>query len=296
MAKLLPALLSFVLIYIVMPESPGISYSRGDLLNLNPGRQRLPRDVYTTLLDLNICTVRPTRRGCRAGRDTQRSVSVLMNQRHHEVIVDTQTVHRVCTGPNPDNLREVPPHNKSKLSFCCLNVQSLRIKTTEFHDFVLENNLDVVAITETWLYPSGDEIAISELTPTGYTFHHIPRCVPGEKRRRGGGVGILYKSCLTVKIKSDVKSYSTFESLHAELSSNSTFLHLVIVYRPERDVRGQTFNYGLFLNEFESMIDDYILQPDVLFTGDFNTHVNNQTDNEANRFKSLLSSNGSFST
>ena len=150
---------------------------KGRPVELEPkGKGRLPRDVYSTLLDLNICSVRPTRRECRAGRDKQRPISVIINQRPNEVTVSNQTAYTTCRGQVLENLSAVPPHNKSKITFSYLNVQSLRNKPDEFKDLVLDNKLDVVAITETWLYPIGDETAISQLTPTGYTFQHIPRC------------------------------------------------------------------------------------------------------------------------
>ncbi len=288
MAKVPVHLLVVVLlICMVMAALTGISYSREDLLSLNPGKVPLPSDVHDTLLDLNISSVLPTRRGCRAGRDKQRPISPVTSVLNTEVTVsskDAQTRHL-------ENLVAIPPNNESKLRFSCLNVQSLRNKTAEFSDFVIENMLDVVAITETWLKPDGDEIFISELNPPGYTFQHIAR---GD--RRGGGVGLLYKSSLTVKIKfDDDVSYSSFEYLRAEISSHSTTLYLVVVYRPELDSTGHRWNFGFFLSEFESMIDDYLLQPsDLIFTGDFNIHVNDLSDNEANRFKSLLSENGLF--
>ena len=274
---------------------------KGRPVELEPkGKGRLPRDVYSTLLDLNICSVRPTRRECRAGRDKQRPISVIINQRPNEVTVSNQTAYTTCRGQVLENLSAVPPHNKSKITFSCLNVQSLRNKPDEFKDLVLDNKLDVVAITETWLYPIGDETAISQLTPTGYTFQHIPRCKlsyltdTGSKHyRRGGGVGILYNSTLTVNIKSDINSYmySTFECMQAEICSNSTSMHLVIVYRPEEDSSGHKQNFGSFLDEFESMIVDLLQLSDLVITGDFNVHFEDSSDSEANRFKSLLSSN-----
>ena len=144
----------------------GISYSREELLSLNPGRVPLPRDVYDTLLDLNITSIRPTRRGCRAGRDKQRPIPIMVNQRHTEITFDKQNGHmgQICL----ENLTAIPPHNKSKLRFCALNVQSVRNKTSEICDLVMDNNLDVVAISKTWLKPSCDEMAISEPTPTGF--------------------------------------------------------------------------------------------------------------------------------
>ena len=53
----------------------------------------------------------------------------------------------------------------------------------------MDSNIDILAVTETWLHPnSADDRVISDLTPTGYSFHHVPRAT------RGGGVGVLLKN------------------------------------------------------------------------------------------------------
>lgn len=45
-----------------------------------------------------------------------------------------------------------------------------------------------MAFTETWLLPRDtDGAVIGDVTPTGYVFRHISR------KRRGGGVAVLYK-------------------------------------------------------------------------------------------------------
>ena len=71
------------------------------------------------------------------------------------------------------------------IKFCMLNTRSVRNKTTEFVDFVLENNFDIVALCESWIKPD-DNIVIDDITPCGYCFKHVPR--PGSKR--GGGVAL----------------------------------------------------------------------------------------------------------
>lgn len=50
---------------------------------------------------------------------------------------------------------------------------------------------ELMAITETWLLPRDtDGAVIGGVTPTGYVFRHISR------KRRGGGVAVLYKKSL----------------------------------------------------------------------------------------------------
>jgi len=54
----------------------------------------------------------------------------------------------------------------------------------------------VLALTETWFVTETDQLTINELVPTGYEFNHIP----SKSGRRAGGIGILYKSGLTVTV------------------------------------------------------------------------------------------------
>ena len=186
----------------------------------------VPTHTWRNITSIGIQSKRSsTYRGVRAGRRKHRirvnetygpqNLENSDNSVEHPIpvlVTYQRQISQIDNKANPANLVTIPPQNKSKLRFSCLNVQSLRNKTSEFHDFVVENMLDVVAVTETWLESSGDEIVIAELTPAGYTFQHIPRVV-----------GLLYKSNLTVKIKrNDEQTFSSFESLHAEISSHST--------------------------------------------------------------------------
>ena len=72
------------------------------------------------------------------------------------------------------------------LNYCALvNIQSVGNKTCEIRDYINENKLDVLMLTETWLNYS-DSAKIKEMTPDTHTFLHVPR---GD--RRGGGAGIF---------------------------------------------------------------------------------------------------------
>jgi len=61
-------------------------------------------------------------------------------------------------------------------------------------DYVVSQGIDVLALTETWLVTDTDQFTTNELVPGGYEFNQIPR----NSGRRGGGIGIIYKSGLTV--------------------------------------------------------------------------------------------------
>ena len=63
--------------------------------------------------------------------------------------------------------------------------------TMEVKDSVVDFNVDILALTETWLRPHNmDDVEIGTLCPTGYTFLHVPR-----KQGRGDGVCSFLQVC-----------------------------------------------------------------------------------------------------
>ena len=50
----------------------------------------------------------------------------------------------------------------------------------------ISQNIDVLALTETWLC-CGDNAGLNELLPPGYNIRHVDR------ERRDGGVALIYK-------------------------------------------------------------------------------------------------------
>ena len=62
------------------------------------------------------------------------------------------------------------------LDFCLLNSRSIRKKVFLIRDYVVEHDIDLLAVTETWLDPGDKDIYhVREICPKGYGFHHIPR-------------------------------------------------------------------------------------------------------------------------
>ena len=59
-----------------------------------------------------------------------------------------------------------------KLCFC--NIQSVGNKTYEIRDYINENKLDVLMLTEIWLNKN-DTAKIRDMMPETYTFLHAPR-------------------------------------------------------------------------------------------------------------------------
>jgi len=79
---------------------------------------------------------------------------------------------------NIDNLTIVPLVKSSNIKVktlrCALiNCQSICNKTSRINDYIVDEQIDVAILTETWL--SGcemDQKTIGDVTPSGYKFRH----------------------------------------------------------------------------------------------------------------------------
>jgi len=74
------------------------------------------------------------------------------------------------------------------------NVRSLRNKTSDFVDYVCSTNVDIFAITETWLNVNDDTTRCAAC-PEGYYLADHPRSTG-----RGGGTALLYRDSLAENV------------------------------------------------------------------------------------------------
>jgi hypothetical protein len=74
----------------------------------------------------------------------------------------------------------------------CVNARSVRNKTAEIVEHIVDSNIDICIITETWL-KEYDYVTTAALSPNGYGFKGFPR----QSNRAGGGTGIMFKDSLT---------------------------------------------------------------------------------------------------
>ena len=64
--------------------------------------------------------------------------------------------------------------NNNLLKCGLINIQSIRNKTIEIHELIIDEAYDIFCITETWLNEL-DTSVINEMTPSTHTFLHLPR-------------------------------------------------------------------------------------------------------------------------
>ena len=179
--------------------------------------------------------------------------------------------------------RETTYDRNSKSKFGVVNTRSIRNKSSEFLHYCIMEDLDFCAVTETWL-TNEDALIINDLQSTTHSCFSIER-----KGGRGGGLGLLVKNNIKVKLGS-ADQYSSFESGLFNLTIGDFNLTLIVTYRPPYTPQ-HPVPVAVFLDEFSDFLSSVMLQNNrCLFVGDFNIHVNDMMDHDAASFNDLLNS------
>ena len=161
------------------------------------------------------------------------------------------------------------------------NARSAVSKALEVNDMIVERDLDVLCLTETWLREEGDDVSIGEMTPPGFSFLHRPR-VSG----RGGGVALIFRQHLNVRLCKH-RSFSSFENIEVCITRGKQTIRLGCVYRPPPSA-GNKLTTCDFIDEFGMFLsDDSIPAENVLVVGDFNFHMDKPNDPDTRRFVQL---------
>lgn len=248
-------------------------YTRDQLLEYRPGRPLIPRSTRKTLFTFGLWRPRHARvhtprqhvRGRARSADSSVPYQPCQRRQHQRRQVNRQ------------------------LSLATLNVCSMRNKSATLTDILVSRDLDVFALTESWHEQEGD-LAVRMSCPTGYKSLDVPRSSSaiGRRKKRGGGVVLLYKDGITAKRLKFANAPSTFELLGASMTcAGSTFI-VVVIYRPG----GESVD-----NQFYDELTDVLEQLStyscpVVITGDLNLHLDVSDGRDACRFHELLDAFG----
>ena len=176
-------------------------------------------------------------------------------------------------------------------TICTLNIQSLTeaIHSTAVADLAQLLDLDIIALSETWIKPETTPYLLAEATPSGYTLLSKHRPLPANynpKHNLGGGLAFLLKENLT-HISSTCPTYTSFESFSITVKLGHGNITIFNIYRPPSDSKHAN-TFSVFLDEFQSFLEFAATTPhDFIITGDFNIHVN-KSDRQSTQFNDLL--------
>ena len=174
------------------------------------------------------------------------------------------------------------------VKFGLMNVQSLNNKYDFVADHIVENKLDIVSITETWLSPKDDlnSPCVAAIEKHGYKFIHRPRC-----SGRGGGVAVVVNKTLNCCRCPDFDAKS-FESIELLITAISHTIRLVVIYRMPPSKTNKLCK-TTFITEFKSYLEHLrSLSGTLLIAGDFNINWidSGKSNCELVKFRRLLNS------
>ena len=119
---------------------------------------------------------------------------------------------------------------KPEVKLGVMNARSVANKLDYVFDHIIDNNLDIVALTETW--PSNEEVnnrrVVMECSTHGFTLHHVPR----NSGRTGGGVGVLINDRVKLVTRLEpINNAVSLESMEMIITIVSISIRLVVIYR-----------------------------------------------------------------
>ena len=159
------------------------------------------------------------------------------------------------------------------------NAQSLANKIDEVMQFLIDNDVDIACISETWLSDESSMVTF-KIKESGYMIDHAYRS------KRGGGVAILWKPQIKLKCNLRSKCYQSFQYKNV-LLDGLIKTNLICLYRHQEIATAQ------FMEDLEDLLSSQSSKADtVVLTGDFNFHFEKSNEKNVQDLVDLTSSYG----
>ena len=127
-------------------------------------------------------------------------------------------------GSRGGRTRRRPLYRGNLLHLGLINAQSMTNKSAAILTHIAENDLDALAVTESWLRQQTGSTDILSTIPDGFSAFQVPRC----DGRMGGGIALILRSTFTVLNRKQVK-YVSFELIDVVISHESSSFRLLII-------------------------------------------------------------------
>ncbi len=197
---------------------------------------------------------------------------------------DRSQTHKQKNQPSTHSASASDSRDPKTLNLTLLNARSAVSKCVSLCELVIDQKIDILALTETWLREE-DTSVICDLCPPGYKFLGAPR--PADKGTRGGGVGFVARADLDLETSTQAV-YSTFESLTIKLKSKQP-LTISLVYRPPPSCKNGFSPSQFFIELEEYMSHLCVTIPGELFViGDFNVHCDVPDNPQTRQLNDIL--------
>ena len=148
-------------------------------------------------------------------------------------------------------------------------------------EFLNEIDCNICLIQESWLTPKNSD-KLNLIEDYDYNIISTPRV-----SRKGGGLAIVYKNEMQIKLCKKTLKFPSYESAEYILKCQNSYIRFVNIYRPPYS-KLHAFTVKDFLQDFENHLSQLQKYPnDVIIVGDINIHL--EKDNSSSRaFASCL--------
>ena len=189
---------------------------------------------------------------------------------------------------NPKHLIPVQQINKlpyRELNIIHVNIRSIVSKIHQLQQVITLDDCDICAVTETWIKGGSEdeEFVMKSIPPEGYKIFSHPR----SDGRIGGGIALIYKSNISIEVKSGTtRDLLTMEYHDYKVHFKSLTLNLYVIYRfPNTSVL-------MFCTELATVLERNILDMTgkLVLLGDFNIHMDVVDDSDTITFNEFLDS------
>ena len=151
-----------------------------------------------------------------------------------------------------------PGPSSASLAFGVLNTRSVVNKASLLHSLISDNDLDILALTETWVGADDPPVIKSDPAPSGYRITHVHRDNP--EQTRGGGLAAIHRDTITVQPRKHKLTHSSFELQIVNIGLKSRDIVLANIYRPPSSSKPLFFEeFGLLLTNLGTDAVDRLL-------------------------------------
>ena len=159
-------------------------------------------------------------------------------------------------------------------------------KTSGVITHLEEKGCDICLIQETYLKQS-DTAKLQEIKDYGWNIFSSPRA-----ERAGGGIGILYRNGVKIKLSQSKKGFKTFQVQEALIGTGDDLTRVCNIYRPPYTGK-ERYTEAHFMEEFSDYLSELFTKTGYpLLMGDFNFQVHDSTNFYAKKLLSQLDSLG----
>ena len=156
------------------------------------------------------------------------------------------------------------PSSSPNLTFGMLNTRSVVNKVPLLHSLITDNDLSILAITETWVKSDDPPVIINGPAPPGYRILHVHR--DNSDQNRGGGLAVIHRDTINIQPRKHKINHSSFELQLVNITLQFRDIVLANIYRPPSSSKSLFFEeFGLLLTNLGTEVVDRLI-----ICGDFN--------------------------